>query len=74
MTTSNLRLSQQLLVGEALRRAAFRSPDMEAYVYEEQRLTYRQMEQRVLHLAGWLQAHGLGCDDKIGFGAETGVA
>ena len=67
MTTSNLRHSQQLLVGEALRRAAFRSPDMEAYVYEEQRLTYRQMEQRVLHLAGWLQAQGLGYDDKVGF-------
>ncbi|MFO7262971.1 MAG: acyl-CoA synthetase [Bacillaceae bacterium G1] len=67
MATSNLASSRQLLIGEALRRAAFRSPEVEAYVYEDVRVTYRQFEAKVLHLAGWLQQEGFGYDDKVGF-------
>jgi fatty-acyl-CoA synthase len=67
MARSDLTLSRQPLVGEALRRAAFRSTETEAYVYEDIRVTYRQFEQRVLHLAGWLQQEGFGYGDKVGF-------
>ncbi|MDI3328916.1 MAG: hypothetical protein QJR06_10205 [Alicyclobacillaceae bacterium] len=55
MTTSSLALSQQLLIGELPRRAAHRAPDKEAFVCENRRLTFRELEERVLHLAGWLQ-------------------
>lgn len=66
MATSSLHHSQQLLIGETLRRAAFLCPDVEAFVFEGQRVTYGQMERRVLHLAGWLQSQGIGYDDKVG--------
>lgn len=67
MTSSSLRLSKQLLVGELLKRTSHSSPDREAYVFEDQRMTYQQMDDKASHLAGWLQSQGIQKDDKAAF-------
>ncbi|WP_209122688.1 long-chain fatty acid--CoA ligase [Alkalihalobacillus sp. BA299] len=67
MTTSCLEMSRELLVGELIRRAAHRTPNQMAFRYNEKSLTYEQLEKKTLHLAGWLQASGIGIGDKVGF-------
>ncbi|PQD97099.1 acyl-CoA synthetase [Pradoshia eiseniae] len=73
MTTSSLHLSRSLLIGEHLRRSAHKAPDKEAYIFGEKRLTYRQTEERAIHLAGWLQGRGVDYDDKVGFLLFNGI-
>lgn len=74
LTTSSLHLSSQHLIGEMLKRAAHRSPDREAFVYGEKRLTHKQMDERATQLAGWFQSHGIQQNDKVGFLLRNSLA
>lgn len=67
MTTSSLHSASQLLVGELIKRASHREGYREGYVFENERITHMEMDERATHLAGWLQAHGIQKDDKVGF-------
>lgn len=67
MTSSSLELSSQLLVGELLKRASHQLPDGEAFIYEDKRKTFQQMDDTVTHLAGWLQKSGVEKEEKVGF-------
>lgn len=66
MTSSSLQMSRQLLVGELIRRAAHKTPNQLAFIYENKKITYLELEKRTLHLAGWLQDQGLKIGDKAG--------
>lgn len=74
MTSSSLGLSNYLLVGELLKRAAHKGPNMEAYVFENERVTYKQMDEKATHLAGWIQLQGIEKGDKIGFMLKNSMA
>jgi acyl-CoA synthetase (AMP-forming)/AMP-acid ligase II len=71
MTTTSANLSRQLLVGELIRRCAHNTPNQVAFVYENERVTYRQLEGRMLHIAGWLQENGIDIGDKVGIIAKN---
>lgn len=73
MTTSSFELSQQLLIGELLKRARHRTPDREAFICGDVRLTYRQMDDRATHLAGWLQEKKIHKGVKVGFLLKNGL-
>ncbi len=73
MNTSGLAVSRQLLVGEIIRRAARRGPNVEAFVADQQRVTYRQFEQRITQMAGWLQQSGVGTSKNVGFILKNGL-
>ncbi|WP_077212282.1 acyl-CoA synthetase [Bacillus dakarensis] len=66
MTTSSIHASRQLLVGELIRRCAHNAPDQVAFILDDERITYKQLEGRTLHLAGWLQGKGIDIGDKVG--------
>ncbi|WP_446476152.1 amino acid adenylation domain-containing protein [Bacillus velezensis] len=51
---------------ELFERQAAETPDACAVVYEQQRLTYRELDEKSTKLALYLQAHGAGPDDLIG--------
>lgn len=74
MTTSSLQMSRQLLVGELIRRVAHKTPNQEAFIYGDQRLTYLELEERTLQLAGWLQGQGLQIGDKVGIIFKNNLA
>ena len=73
MVQKVLSMSQQLLIGEALKYAAHNVPDREAFIDGEHRITYRELLTRSLHLAGWLQAQGIGVDEKVGCLLKNGL-
>ncbi|WP_077212236.1 class I adenylate-forming enzyme family protein [Bacillus dakarensis] len=68
-----VKMSQQLLIGEALKYAAHNVPDREAFVDGDTRLTYREILNRAKHLAGWLQSQGIAKDDKVGCILKNGM-
>ena len=68
-----LSMSQQLLIGEALKYATHNVPDREAFIYGNRRLTYRELLDRSIHLAGWLQEQGIGINDKVGCLLKNGL-
>lgn len=68
-----LSMSQQLLIGEALKCAAHNVPEREAFIYGNRRLTFRELLARSQHLAGWLQAQGIGINDKVGCLLKNGL-
>ncbi|MHB1419695.1 MAG: acyl-CoA synthetase [Bacillota bacterium] len=74
MTTSSLSLSRSLLVGELVGRAAHRTPHREAFIYGETRLTFSQLKERVLQMAGWFQQQGIGHNDKAGLMLLNGIS
>lgn len=74
LTTSLLSLSSQLLVGEMLKRAAHRGPNLEAFVFGDTRLTFKEMDERATHLAGWFQNQGIQRDEKVGFLLKNSLA
>ena len=47
MTTSTIHISRQLLVGELVRRAAHKTPDALAFVYEDEKINYKVREHSV---------------------------
>lgn len=67
MTSSSFILSNQLLVGEMLKRASHKTPNKIAFTFENDHLTFQQMDDRATQLAGWLQSQGIMRDDKVGF-------
>ncbi|MCD1159357.1 class I adenylate-forming enzyme family protein [Peribacillus frigoritolerans] len=66
-------MAKQLLIGEALKSAAHNVPDKEAFVFEDQRLTYQELLKRTLHLSEWLQGRGIGKDEKVGCLFKNGL-
>jgi fatty-acyl-CoA synthase len=66
-------MSQELLIGEALKCAAHSVPEQEAFIFEEQRLTYRGLLEKSSHLAGWLQVQGIEVNDKVGCLYKNGL-
>lgn len=64
---------QQLLIGEALKCAAHHVPDQDAFIDGEQRLTFRQLQEKSMNLAGWLQASGIEKNDKVGCLFKNGL-
>ena len=60
-------MSRQLTVGRLLTVAAHTVPKQKAACCEDQVLTYETLNQRALHLAGWLQGQGISHDDKVAF-------
>ena len=50
-----------------------RTPDALALVFEEQRLTYRELDQRANQLANYLLSRGLGDDARVGVCMERSV-
>jgi len=63
--SAEIELSKQLVLGEILARWARKSPDKEALVFKDKRLTYRQFNERVNRLAHGLLKLGIGRGDKI---------
>jgi len=55
-----------ITIGESLSLNAIRIPEKIALVYGNQKMTYRELDQRASKLAGALLAAGLKKDDKIG--------
>lgn len=49
-----------------LRRAAARLPDKAALVFYGAKTSYRDLDDQVSRIAGWLQARGLGKGDRVG--------
>ena len=74
MTSSSLNLSNQLLVGEMLKRAAHKTPHEEAYIFENDRLTFQQFDENASKVAGWLQGNGIAKDNKVGFMLKNSMA
>ena len=73
MTTSSLNLSRSLLIGELLRRSAHTAPEREAFIFGDERRTYVETEKKALQLAGWMQEHGIGYQDKVGYMLVNGL-
>jgi len=59
--------STQLVLGEALARWARRTPDAEALVYRDRRMTWGQLDERVNRLANALSGLGVGRGDRVYF-------
>ena len=74
MTTSTFQLSSQLLVGELLKRATHKTPNREAFVFGEKRITYKELDHRATAIAGWLQKNGVEADDKVGYILKNSLA
>jgi acyl-CoA synthetase (AMP-forming)/AMP-acid ligase II len=60
-----LNLSKQLVLGEIPARWARKTPDREAFVFNENRLTFAQFNRRVNRLANALIDLGIDKDDKV---------
>lgn len=74
MATSSLGLSNQLLIGELIKRAAHRTPDNAAVVYKNKRITFQELDQSTTKLAGWLQQQGVKKGEKVGFMLKNSLA
>ena len=66
-------MSTQLLIGEALKYAVHNVPNREAVIYEQERLTYRELFKRSKKIVNWLQEQGIGRDDKVGCLFKNGI-
>ena len=58
--------SKQLVLGEALARWARKAPDLEAIVFGNRRLTFREFDERVNRLANGLAGLGVQRGDRVG--------
>ncbi len=58
-------------IGDICRKSALSWPDRTAVVFEEDRLTYRQLDERVNRLANALMAKGIGKNDRLTVLAEN---
>jgi acyl-CoA ligase (AMP-forming) (exosortase A-associated) len=61
------------LIHHMLRTSAGRTPDKEALVHGQQRLTYSEVAQRVRGLAAGLRCAGIGRGDRVGIYLEASV-
>jgi amino acid adenylation domain-containing protein len=60
-------------IHELFERQVERTPDVIAVVYEDQRLTYRQLNARANQVAHYLQRHGVGPDLLVGICMERSL-
>lgn len=74
MTTSTFSLSNQLLVGELVKRASHHTPNHTAFSFGEKRLTFLQLDERASHLAGWLQKEGVKQNTKVAYMLRNSIA
>jgi len=74
LTTSTINISRELLVGELIRRVAHKTPNQIAFVYENERVTYLELEKQALKLAGWIQDKGIVIGDKVGIISKNNLA
>ncbi len=58
-------------IGDICRRSALLWPEKTAVVFEETRLTYRQMDERVNRLANTLRSKGVGATDRLSVLSEN---
>lgn len=58
--------SRQMLLGEMLARNARKHPDLEGIIFKDQRITYRELDERVNRLAQALLSQGLKKGDTVG--------
>lgn len=73
MVEKDTAISTQLLIGEALKYAVHNVPERDAFIFGEQRLTYRALLNRSNQIVNWLQEQGIGRDDKIGCLFKNGI-
>jgi acyl-CoA synthetase (AMP-forming)/AMP-acid ligase II len=59
-------MSRELLLGETLARNARKCPDLEAVIFGNRRITYRELDERVNRLANVLLSAGIMQGDSIG--------
>ncbi len=59
-------LPSELSLHQLIEQQTDRTPDAVAVCYEQQTLTYQELEQRSNRLANYLQAHGVGPDTCVG--------
>src|SRR5699024_9566586 len=64
----------QLLVGEIVKRAAHRSPNHIAFKFNEDEISFQQLDNRATHIAGWLQKQNVKHDSKIAFMLRNSIA
>lgn len=64
---------QQLLIGEALKTAAHLEPDRDAFVFEDQRLTYKTLTKRAEQISGWLKEEAVEKGEKVGCIFKNGL-
>jgi fatty-acyl-CoA synthase len=57
--------AKQLLVDEMLTRSARRFPNKDAIVDDEERITYRSLQNRLENLGGWFQSKGIKKGEKV---------
>lgn len=57
-----------------LKRATHKTPRAEAYVYEEERVTFEEIDVRASKLAAWFQGKGIKKEEKIGFMLKNSMA
>lgn len=74
MTSSSLNLSSKQLVGEILKRTSHKSPDSDAFIFNDNRITYKELDERATKIAGWLQSQGIKKNDKVGFMIKNSIA
>jgi len=62
-----------VVLHELIEAQAQRTPDAPALVYEQQRLTYAELDERATHLAHSLAARGVGTDVTVGLHVERSL-
>jgi amino acid adenylation domain-containing protein len=72
-TTTDLDFPSELCIHQLFEQQAERTPDAIALVYEQQQLTYRQLNQRANQLAHHLQSLGVGLDVIVGLCVERSI-
>lgn len=74
MASSTLQLANKLLVGEILKRTSHRTPHAEAFVFNDKRITFQELDERATAIAGWLQTNGISKSDKVAFMLKNSIA
>lgn len=74
MASSTLQLANKLLVGEILKRTSHRTPHAEAFVFNDKRITFQELDERATAIAGWLQTNGISKNDKVAFMLKNSIA
>ncbi len=73
MTTASFLQANQLRIGNIPLRAAHRTPAKVAFADEYRQVTYSELQERICHFAGWLQAQGIRTGEKVAFILRNGV-
>src|SRR5699024_3319722 len=74
MTTSTLNLSQELLVGEVLKRTSHRFDNRIAFKCDDQSITFGEVDERATKIAAWLQSKNIQKDSKVAFMLRNSIA